>query len=122
MTESKRGGKGIRYTVEQKQEVLDFLKEHPGRGNIKLAQDKFGISYLTLRNWQGGGGTAASGGKRGRPRKERGGEGTASAKSSRGGAGEDASFEKAKKLIDRIRDTEMELREYYAELQGLMQP
>ena len=47
--------KGIRYTREQKQEVVDFVTqynyEHNGRGGVANATKKFGITAMTVKGW-----------------------------------------------------------------------
>jgi hypothetical protein len=57
---AKKGGKsasnkkGIRYTPEQKQEVIDFVNAHnaaKGRGGQNQAAKKFKLSVLTVSSW-----------------------------------------------------------------------
>jgi transposase-like protein len=46
--------KGKRYTAEQKQEVMDFVKEYNsknGRGGQSRAAAHFGLSILTVSSW-----------------------------------------------------------------------
>lgn len=46
--------KGMRYSVEQKQEVIDFVTEYNskhGRGGQSHAAKKFGLSVLTVSSW-----------------------------------------------------------------------
>lgn len=48
-------GTGTRYTPEQKKEIADFLKSKNGeRGAIRETMEKFGVSYVTIRNIQNG--------------------------------------------------------------------
>ena len=47
-------GKGIRYSPEQKQQVVDFVNAHNqvhGRGGQNQAAKKFRISVLTVAGW-----------------------------------------------------------------------
>lgn len=39
-----------RYTAEEKQEIINFMKEH-GRGSQKIAAAKFGVSPVSLSLW-----------------------------------------------------------------------
>ena len=49
---SKKGkGTGKRYTEEQRREILKWLEAHPGHGSIGKAIHRFGVSYISLRNW-----------------------------------------------------------------------
>lgn len=48
-------GTGIRYTPEQKKEIADFLKSKGDeRGAVSEAMEKFGVSYITIRNIRNG--------------------------------------------------------------------
>lgn len=48
-----RAPKKPRYSPEQIQEVLDFIKaDAGGRGVYKRVQDKFGIAGTTAKKWQ----------------------------------------------------------------------
>lgn len=49
-----KGKKGVRYTAEQKQEVVDFVSsynEANGRGGQSQAAKKFNLSVLTVSAW-----------------------------------------------------------------------
>lgn len=51
--------KGMRYTLEQKQEVIDYVTEYNsrnGRGGQSHAAKKFGLSVLTVSSWLKGAG------------------------------------------------------------------
>ncbi len=48
---AKQNNTGKRYSEEQKQKILAFV-EKEGRGGMSRAQEKFGVSYLTIRSWQ----------------------------------------------------------------------
>ncbi len=113
MNEKKRG-RGVRYTPEQKQEVLDFVKANPGRGSMKQAQDKFGVSYVAIRNWLEDSGVVRP--KRGRNKAK--GEKSAAISD----RADESRFERAKELIDSIRDAEAQLRGVYADLNGVLKP
>jgi transposase-like protein len=70
---TKKGNTGKRYTDEQKKAILAFV-ESQGRGGISAATRKFGVSYIALRRWMGGG-TRTKGkgrGRVGRPPKAKG--------------------------------------------------
>lgn len=46
--------KRVRYTEEQKNEVLRFIKEYNAtnkRGGQKIAAEKYNITQITLSNW-----------------------------------------------------------------------
>ena len=46
--------KGMRYTLEQKQEVIDFVTDYNsknGRGGQSHAAKRFGLSVLTVSSW-----------------------------------------------------------------------
>ena len=58
---AKRAGKsrkptvGIRYTDKEKAEILQFVQDHDrknGRGGQSAAAKKFGVSALSISNWQ----------------------------------------------------------------------
>jgi len=42
---------GTRYTEEEKQKVIDFVKNNAGHGVMNKAMKEFGVSYISLRNW-----------------------------------------------------------------------
>lgn len=65
---TKKGNTGKRYTDEQKKTILDFVNSR-GRGGISAATRKFGVSYIALKRWMGGG---SARGRVGRPGKARG--------------------------------------------------
>ena len=51
---SKKASKGKRYTVDEKQAVVDFVNNHNaehGRGGVTAAVKKFGASALTIASW-----------------------------------------------------------------------
>ncbi|MEK7954309.1 hypothetical protein [Luteolibacter soli] len=51
---AKKATKGKRYTVEEKQSVVDFVNsynEANGRGGLTAAVKKFGTSALTISAW-----------------------------------------------------------------------
>ncbi|GAA5131284.1 hypothetical protein JIN84_06560 [Luteolibacter yonseiensis] len=53
-TTKKASSKGIRYTDEQKKEVIDFAVNYNaanGRGGQSKAAEKFNISQLTVASW-----------------------------------------------------------------------
>lgn len=60
MAAKKTKSKGIRYTPEQKAEILAFA-EAQGRGGQSAAAKKFGVSPITLSSWKkaAGGSTKA---------------------------------------------------------------
>lgn len=51
---TKKGNTGKRYTDEQKQTILAFVQSR-GRGGISAATRKYGVSYIALKRWMGGG-------------------------------------------------------------------
>lgn len=58
--------KGVRYTAEQKKEVVDFVASYNaanGRGGQSHAAAKFGLSVLTVATWLKKAGTSAKGAK-----------------------------------------------------------
>jgi len=110
----KKKGRGVRYSAEQKQEVLDFIKANPGRGSMKQAQEKFGVSYVAVRNWLEDSGEPVKTRGRNKTKGER------QAKAER--VVDTARFDKAKKVLDQIRDAEAELRGLYADLNDLLKP
>lgn len=65
---TKKGNTGKRYTDEQKKAILDFVQSQ-GRGGISAATRKYGVSYIALKRWMGGGGRK---GRVGRPPKAKG--------------------------------------------------
>ena len=111
----KKSGRGVRYSPEQKQEVLDFVKANPGRGSMKQAQEKFGVSYVAIRNWMEDAGTVFQK----REKKVKAGRPPKALKIP---AVDNSRFDKAIKLIGKVRDTEEELRALYVELNGLLRP
>jgi len=42
---------GTRYTEAEKQKVIDFVKNNPGRGSLSKAVREFGVTFLTLKSW-----------------------------------------------------------------------
>lgn len=47
-------GNRVRYTEEQKKEVLNFIKQYNAdnkRGGQKVAAEKYNITQITLSNW-----------------------------------------------------------------------
>ena len=62
---TKKGNTGKRYSDAQKKQILDFVAAQ-GRGGISAATRKYGVSYIALKRWMGGGGTR---GRVGRPPK-----------------------------------------------------
>jgi transposase-like protein len=67
---TKKGNTGKRYTDEQKKQILEFVQSQ-GRGGISEATRKFGVSYIALKRWMGGGPKAS--GRVGRPPKAKAG-------------------------------------------------
>jgi transposase-like protein len=67
---TKKGNTGKRYTDEQKKQILEFVQSR-GRGGISEATRKFGVSYIALKRWMGGG--PKSSGRVGRPPKAKAG-------------------------------------------------
>lgn len=75
---AKKGGRGTRYTPEQKAEVLSFVDSvnaKKGRGGAAAASRKFKISQITIGQWVKKSGaptkakkSAAKGATRGRPK------------------------------------------------------
>lgn len=63
MAAKKANKKGVRYTAEQKAEILNFI-EQQGRGGATQAAKKFKVSPLTLTSWKkkaaGGNGASAT--------------------------------------------------------------
>ena len=58
--------KGVRYTAEQKREVVDYVASYNaanGRGGQSHAAAKFGLSVLTVATWLKNAGTSAKGAK-----------------------------------------------------------
>lgn len=62
-------GRKPRYNDEKKQEIISFLKDNPGRGNMSRAKDAFGISFVTLRKIAAEAGIAAEAKGEGRGKK-----------------------------------------------------
>jgi transposase-like protein len=61
-----RSKKGVRYSTEQKQDVVDFVASYNaanGRGGQSKAASKFGLSVLTVATWLKKAGTSAKGTK-----------------------------------------------------------
>lgn len=59
MAKAKRKRK--RYTAAEKQEIIDFVKNHnksEGRGGQTAASKKFKVSQLSIANWLKGGGAS----------------------------------------------------------------
>lgn len=59
-----RSKKGVRYSAEQKQQVVDFVASYNaanGRGGQSQAASKFGLSVLTVATWLKKAGTSAKG-------------------------------------------------------------
>ncbi|BCU79717.1 hypothetical protein [Luteolibacter sp. LG18] len=67
---NKKPGKGKRYTAEEKQQIVDFVREangDKGRGGVAAAVKKFGVSALTVASWvKAEGGVASKPGKAGK--------------------------------------------------------
>lgn len=67
-TKSKKSAsKGVRYTPEQKKEVIDFVANYNaqnGRGGQSAASKKFGVTPLTISAWQKALGSSAPKGKK----------------------------------------------------------
>ncbi len=61
---SKKTTKGKRYSVEEKQEIIDYVAQvnaEKGRGGQSEASKKFGVSPLTISTWiKKGGATKAA--------------------------------------------------------------
>ncbi len=102
-----KGRKGIRYTPEQKKEILDYIKANPGRGAMKDAQEKFGVSYVAIRNWM-----------------QETGEGVKTLavkqKVAKHAPGEYDKFEGIKALVEEIGVREKELKALYARVNKLL--
>lgn len=50
-----------RYTAAEKQEIIDFVKDHnksKGRGGQAAASEKYKVSPLSISNWLKGGGSS----------------------------------------------------------------
>ncbi|MES2997075.1 MAG: hypothetical protein V4733_09730 [Verrucomicrobiota bacterium] len=66
-TARKRSGmRGKRYSVEEKQEIIDFViayNAENGRGGQSAAVKKYGLSALTVGAWLKKGGNAGKGGR-----------------------------------------------------------
>lgn len=105
--EKKRGRKGIRYSDEQKREVLEWLQDNPGRGSLKKAQEKFKISYIALRSWMG---ESTSPGKAVRIKE----------KASKIGSGDFNKYDELKSLVEDIGAREKELKVLYAKVNKLL--
>ena len=63
---TKKGNPGQRYSDAQKKQILDFVAAQ-GRGGISAATRKYGVSYIALKRWMGGG--SGTRGRVGRPPK-----------------------------------------------------
>jgi transposase-like protein len=63
---TKKGNTGKRYSDAQKKQILEFVAAQ-GRGGISAATRKYGVSYIALKRWMGGGGGTR--GRVGRPPK-----------------------------------------------------
>ncbi|MFD0893734.1 hypothetical protein KBB96_09950 [Luteolibacter ambystomatis] len=51
---AKKSAKGKRYTPEEKQQIVDFVREanrDKGRGGVAAAVKKFAVSALTISSW-----------------------------------------------------------------------
>lgn len=46
-----KGSTGFRYDDAKKAEILAFYNTQEGRGKVTQTLEKFGISYISLRNW-----------------------------------------------------------------------
>jgi transposase-like protein len=116
-----KGKTGTRYSEEVKAEAVAYINDNPGRGIVGKAMKKYGVSYISIRNWlknagvkgkkaAKGTGTPKVKGKRGRP------PGTATASSKTFGSGDTLdtlmAAIKAKKaeLSDLLKKFEMEAR------------
>ena len=111
----KKSGRGVRYSPEQKQEVLDFVKANPGHGSMKQAQEKFGVSYVAIRNWLEDSGQVFK-------KREKKIRGERKVKAVKIPKVDNSRFDKAIKLIGKVRDAEEELRGLYVQLNSLLQP
>jgi len=72
MAKKKDAGKGIRYTAEQREEILQFLNDFNkanGQGGLKAASAKYGVSTVSISRWQGPAKKRRKGAKRG-PKKK----------------------------------------------------
>jgi hypothetical protein len=49
--ETGSGARGVRYTDDQKAEVVDFIRKHPYRGAYKEASEKYGVSASVIKKW-----------------------------------------------------------------------
>lgn len=89
-TTKKTSTKGVRYTDEQKKEVIDFAVNYNaanGRGGQSKAAEKFNISQLTVATWlkaAGASGKAAKAPKAAKAAKESKAKAPAAAKGGRG--------------------------------------
>jgi magnesium-transporting ATPase (P-type) len=82
-----------------------------GERSMKQAQEKFGVSYVAIRNWLEDSGQD-------RPVRAKKGEGKTKAEQK----ADDGRFDKARKLIDKIQSAEAELRGLYTDLSSLLKP
>jgi len=63
-TKSKKASTGVRYTAEQKQNIVDFVVQHnasQGRGGQSAASKKFKVTPLTISAWLKAAGAAPKG-------------------------------------------------------------
>ena len=110
-------GKSLRYSDEQKQEIVDFAVAHNaanGRGGQSQAATKYGVSPLTVMAWLKGAGVKSS--DKGGP-KSASGKSTAS-KSSIGG-NIDAKLSSLLVLSKQISKVEAELAQLNAKFKSL---
>ncbi|TGN19812.1 hypothetical protein [Leptospira idonii] len=70
---SGKGSGGVRYDASQKKEILKFIEDYNeknGRGGQSAAAAQYGVSVLTLINWQKQDGTAPKA-KKSKPAKKK---------------------------------------------------
>lgn len=116
---SKKTAKGKRYSVEEKQEIIDYVAKvnaEKGRGGQTEASKKFGVSPLTISTWikQGG---AKKGGKPGRKPGRKPGKKAAAPRGSSGNVG--AVLDRLASLDAKISAKRQELSDLETEFQNL---
>lgn len=115
------GGKGQRYSAEEKQEILQFVVDYDrqhGRGGQSAAAEKYGVSPLTISNWKKSSGKAPR--KMGRPKKSGLAAAVATPKQIASGASSMGSkLDRLQSVHDEIVATEKELNRLRAQFDAL---
>ncbi|MEX2578312.1 MAG: hypothetical protein WD342_04575 [Verrucomicrobiales bacterium] len=109
----KASRRSVRYSDEQKEEILEFVREHDrkhGRGGQAAAAEKFGTTPLSISKWRKGKGAGKSAVRKRAARKApaRTAQRAQTASSTAGGGGEEGVLEQMLVVREKIESLQAE--------------